>query len=268
MKLKDRVAKDRVAIVTGAGSGIGRGIAERFAREGASVVIADVQAEAAKNAAENIGPQAMSCEVDVSSSANVRSMVDQTAARFKKIDILVNNAGRTYQSPVIEMPEEAWDDIIAVNLRGSFLCAKYAGREIIKSECGRIINIVTLPVGVSLAGAYCASKMGLMALTQTLMHEMAPYSVTANAVCPGEIHTPLFHKAMKMKAQCTGTTPEGIMSQLGAGVPLGRPGQPEDVANVVNFLASDEASYVTGALYPVSGGLFGHSIGSGVKTKS
>jgi len=118
---------------------------------------------------------------------------------------------------------------------------------------------------VPLAGAYCAAKMGLMALTQTLMHELASYQVTVNAVCPGEVLTPLYRKAVEMKAQWVGTTPESILAQLEANIPLKRPCQPEDVANVVAFLASDEASYVTGALYPVSGGLYGHAIGSGLK---
>jgi NAD(P)-dependent dehydrogenase (short-subunit alcohol dehydrogenase family) len=258
--------EDRVAIVTGAGSGIGRGIAQRFAREGAWVAVADVAAENAKKVAGEIGARAIACEADVSRRESVRRLVDEVLGRFGKIDILVNNAGRTYQAPIIEMPEEAWDDVIGVNLRGPFLCAKYAGREIIKSKCGRIVNIVTLPMGVPLAGAYCAAKMGLMALTQTLMHELAPYQVTVNAVCPGEVLTPLYRKAVEMKAQWVGTTPESILAQLEAGIPLKRPCRPEDVANVVAFLASDEASYVTGALYPVSGGLYGHAIGSGLKT--
>jgi NAD(P)-dependent dehydrogenase (short-subunit alcohol dehydrogenase family) len=186
--------------------------------------------------------------------------------RFGKLDILVNNAGRNYQAPVAEMPEEEWDAVINLNLRGSFLCAKYSAPHLMKSSFGRIINIVSIQAGVPFASAYCASKMGLMALTQSLMYELAPYNVTANAVFPGTVRTALSAKAIEMKAQLSGVPTEDVYDQLRRGIPLNRFCTPQDVANVVAFLASDEASFVTGALYPVSGGLFNHSIGAGKKT--
>lgn len=255
----------RAAIVTGSGSGIGRGIAHRLAKEGASVAIADIDSSACVKVAQEIGAVAMSRPTDISSSEEVRGLVQDALKKFGKLDILVNNAGRTYQAPVMEMPEEEWDGVLNVNLRGAFLCAKYAGPHLIKSSCGRIINIVTLQMGVPYAAAYCASKMGLMALTQTLMHEMARYRVTVNAVCPGLVHTPLAQKALELKAKSAGMTAQQILDQLQSGIPLKRLCTPDDVANVVAFLASDEGAYVTGALYHVTGGLYGHAAGAGKK---
>jgi NAD(P)-dependent dehydrogenase (short-subunit alcohol dehydrogenase family) len=255
----------RVAIITGAGSGIGRGIAQRFAIEGASVVIADVDPSACARAAEEIGKSAMSRPTDVTSSEEVRSLIQNVVERFGKLDILVNNAGRTYQAPVAEMPEEEWDAVMDLNLRGGFLCAKYAAPYLMKSSFGRIINIVSIQGGVPFASAYSASKMGLMALTQSLMYELAPYNVTANAVFPGTVRTTLSAKAIEMKAQWSGVPTQDVYDQIEQSIPLRRFCTPQDVANVVAFLASDEAAFVTGALYHVNGGFYGHSIGAGKK---
>jgi NAD(P)-dependent dehydrogenase (short-subunit alcohol dehydrogenase family) len=255
----------RVAIVTGAGSGIGRGIAQRFATEGASVVIADVKPSACAQVAKEIGTLAMSRPTDVTSSQEVRSLIQNVVERFGKLDILVNNAGRTYQAPVAEMPEEEWDAVMNLNLRGSFLCAKYAVPHLMKSSFGRIISIVSIQGGVPLASAYSASKMGLMALTQSLMYELAPYNVTVNAVFPGTVRSPLSAKAIEMKAQASGVPIQDVYDQIEQSIPLRRFCTPQDVANVVAFLASDEAAFVTGALYAVNGGFYSHSIGAGRK---
>jgi NAD(P)-dependent dehydrogenase (short-subunit alcohol dehydrogenase family) len=255
----------RVAIVTGAGSGIGRGIAQRFAKEGAAVAVADVDSLACSRVVEEIGKSGMSCATDVTSPEEVRSLIQDVLERFGRLDILVNNAGRSFQAPVVAMPEDEWDAVINVNLRGSFLCAKYAGPHLMKSPFGRIINIVTTQGGVPYASAYCASKAGLMALTQSLMYELAPYNVTVNAVCPGTVRTTLSSKAIEMKAQLSGVPAQKVWDQVEQGIPLKRFCTPEDVANVVAFLASDEAAFVTGAFYPVTGGFYGHSIGSSTK---
>src|SRR3984893_15137496 len=258
----------RVAIVTGAGSGIGRGIAQRFATEGAIVVIADVQSSACARVAEEIGQLAMARPTDVTSSQEVRFRMQNVVERHGKLDILVNNAGRNFQAPVAEMPEDEWDAVINLNLRGPFLCAKYAAPHLMKSSFGRIINIVSIQGGVPFASAYCASKMGLMALTQSLMHELAPYNVTANAVFPGTVRTTLSAKAIEMKAQVSGVPAQYVYEQIEQSRQLKRFCTPQDVANVVAFLASDEAAFVTGALYPVNGGFYGHSIGAGRKANA
>ena len=257
----------RVAIVTGSGSGIGRAIVQRFAREGASVVVADIDATAATKVAEEIDSAAISRATDITSADDVRKLVEDTTKTFGRLDILVNNAGRTFQAPVMDMPIEEWDNVINVNLRGAFLCCKFASPHLVKSPNGRIINIVSLQMGVPFAAAYCASKMGLMALTQSLMHELAP-NVTANAVCPGFTQTPLAMKAITLKAELAGITDDEIYEQLQNAIPLRRYGEGEDVANVVAFLASDEAAYVTGALYHASGGLFGHAVGAPKRTEA
>ena len=257
----------RVAIVTGSGSGIGRAIVQRFAREGANVVVADIDCSSSTKVAKEIGDMAMSRPTDISSPEDVQKLIEEAMERFGMLDILVNNAGRTYQAPVMDMPVEEWDNVINANLRGAFLCSKFASPHLVKSPNGRIINIVSLQMGVPFAAAYCASKMGLMALTQSLMHELAP-NVTANAVCPGFTQTPLAMKGIELKAELAGLTVDQLTNQLLSGIPLQRYCKGEDVANVVAFLASDEAAYVTGALYHASGGLFGHAVGAPKRTEA
>jgi 3-oxoacyl-[acyl-carrier protein] reductase len=239
----------RVAIVTGAGRGLGWAIAERLARDGANLVIAEIDGARAQEKAEAIQQmkrEALPIQMDVSRWADVASMVNQTMSQFKRIDILVNNAGILGPYfPVMEYPEEMWDRVIAVHLKGTFLCCKGV-LPIMKAQgSGKVVNMASVAgkEGNALMAPYSAAKAGIIGLTKTLGKEMAPYNVQVNCVSPALIETDM---AKEM-------TPEQ-RTLLTSKIPLGRLGKPEEVAAVVKFLVSNEASFVTGQCYDVSGG--------------
>ena len=239
----------KVAIVTGAGRGLGWAIAERLAREGASIVIADidgVSAQAKTEAIRQMKREALPVQVDVARWSDVARMVRQTMSQFKRIDILVNNAGILGPYfPVMDYPEEDWDRVIAVHLKGTFLCCK-AVLPIMKSQgSGKVVNLASVAgkEGNANMAPYSAAKAGIMSLTKTLGKEMAPYNVRVNCVSPALIETDM---AKDM-------TPEQ-RALLTSKIPLGRLGRPKEVAAVVKFLISDEASFVTGQCYDISGG--------------
>jgi 3-oxoacyl-[acyl-carrier protein] reductase len=239
----------RVAIVTGAGRGLGWAIAERLARDGANLVIAEIDGARAQKKAEAIRQmkrEALPIQMDVSRWADVASMVNQTMSQFKRIDILVNNAGILGPYfPVMEYPEEMWDRVIAVHLKGTFLCCK-AVLPIMKTQgSGKVVNMASVAgkEGNALMAPYSAAKAGIIGLTKTLGKEMAPYNVHVNCVSPALIETDM---AKEM-------TPEQ-RTLLTSKIPLGRLGKPEEVAAVVKFLVSNEASFVTGQCYDISGG--------------
>ena len=239
----------RVAIVTGAGRGLGWAIAERLARDGANVVIAEIDSVSAQAKAEAIRQmkrEALSVPMDVTRWADVARMVSQTMSQFQRIDILVNNAGILGPYfPVTDYPEEIWDQVIAVHLKGTFLCCK-AVLPIMKAKgSGKVVNLASVAgkEGNANMAPYSAAKAGIMSLTKTLGKEMAPYNVHVNCVSPALIETDM---AKDM-------TPEQ-RALLTSKIPLGRLGKPEEVAAVVKFLVSDEASFVTGQCYDISGG--------------
>ena len=239
--------ENKIAIVTGAGSGIGRATARLFAAEGAHVVLADIKGH--EDTAREIGERAVPVRVDVSQSADVKGMADLARARFGRLDVLFNNAGIGHAlHPAHEFPEEDFDRIIAVNLRGAFLVLKYCIPLMLESGGGSIINAGS---DAGLAGvpgqlAYCASKAGLAQLTRVTALDYARKNIRVNATCPGVIETGLIAPAIA-------ATP-GLRQHLCDMQPVGRIGQAEEVAAVVLFLASDESSYVTGALWSVDGG--------------
>lgn len=239
----------RIAIVTGAARGIGQAIAVKLASEGADIALCDVEKGWLAETAGLITAKGRRVEcyaVDVSAGAAVQTAVDQISEKFGKIDILVNNAGITRDTLLIRMSEEDWDKVLAVNLKGAFLFMKAVARPMMKQRTGAIVNVASIIGLIGNAGQcnYAASKAGLIALTKSVAKELAARNIRANAVAPGFIKT-------KMTEKLT----EDIQKKMLEAIPLGRFGLPEDVANVVLFLASDAASYVTGQVLTVCGGM-------------
>lgn len=237
------------AVVTGAGSGIGREIAMRFSAAGAAVAVCDVVKEAADKVAAEIagaGGQAKAYAIDVSDFAAVQQSCEQVAADLGGIDILVNNAGITRDNLLLRMTEEEFDRVVAVNLKGTFNFTKACFRGMMKNRWGRIINIASVIGQMGNAGQanYAAAKAGIIGLTKSVAKELASRNITVNAVAPGYIAT-----AMTEKLDAT------ARDAYIAAIPLKRVGTPEDVANVCLFLASELASYITGQVLRVDGGL-------------
>lgn len=245
--------KNKVALVTGARRGMGRTHALALAAQGAKVVVTDIDlAECQKVVEEikNIGGEALALKMDVANKAEVDQVFDESVRQFGRLDILVNNAGIYSPKPFMEMTEEEFDKTININLKGEFLCAQRAVKEMAKNNWGRIINIASVAsgqVGVGIAGGahYTASKGGIIGMTETMAIELAPLGINVNVIAPGAIDTPMVQAAQMPKEAIDG---------LLARVPLKRIGRPEEVSAMVIFLASEEASYVTGATFHVDGG--------------
>jgi len=241
--------EQRIAIVTGAGQGIGRAIALGFAREGARVAIADVNEESAntvKNEIEASGERALAIRTDVSNEKSVQAMVERSLKEFLRVDILVNNAGIFPTSPVEEMSEEDWDRVIGTNLVGAFLCARAVVPKFLEQGTGRIISLTS---GRAFQGAkngahYAASKAGIIGFSKSLALELAPHGITVNVICPGITDT----------AQPRGHQTEEQIYAQAQRIPLGRIGQPEDLVGPAVFLASDAAAFITGQTILVNGG--------------
>lgn len=242
--------KDRTAFITGAASGIGRSIAETFSEHGARVTIADIDLEPARRLSDKIvaaGGKAIAAQMDVSSAESVAAAVDATVQAFGGIDILVNNAGICPLKRFEEIQLDEWERVLAVNLTGAFICAQAAAPYLKKSQYGRIINLGSVAGrmgGFTVGAHYSVSKAGIMCLTKVLAKSLAEYGITANSISPGPAETAL-------TAVWDPETKESLRQQ----VPLGRLGEPNDVAAAALYLASDWASYVTGATLDVNGGL-------------
>jgi len=241
--------KGRVAIVTGAGRGLGWGIAERLVRDGAILVIAEIDPKIGAEKAgmvSRMGRETLFLEVDVSRWVDVEKMAKKVVEKFGRIDILVNNAGLMGNYyPVVDYPEEEWDRLIDVNLKGTFLCCKAALPIMIKQKYGKVISLASVAgkEGNARMPAYSASKAAIMALTKTIAKEVASYSINVNCISPALCETDM---AKDM-------TPEQ-RALLVSKIPMGRLGKVEEVAALVKFLASDESSFVTGQCYDISGG--------------
>jgi len=249
----------RTAIVTGGAMGIGRAVAERLAEAGAAVVIADVDAEAATTAVKELTDrdlQAWAVQVDVGEERDVVRMVEEATTWAGDLDILVNDAGIFPAVPVLDMTADDFDRVLRVNLRGTYLCARHAAlRMRAQGHGGRIINITSVdavhPSAIGLAH-YDASKHGVWGFTKNLARELAPHSIWVNAIAPGAIATP---GVARMQSAHGAVDPQAMLDAFLARIPMGRMGAPDDIGRVALFLASDLASYITGAQIVVDGGV-------------
>jgi 3-oxoacyl-[acyl-carrier protein] reductase len=241
---------NKTALVTGGSRGIGRAIAETLARRGAQVVIADRQLDLAEATAAELaaatGQTVLALHADVTDLASVKALMDQVLGKFQRLEILVNNAGVTRDTLLVRMEEADWDMVLNVNLKGAFHCSKAAVRQMMKQRYGRIVNIASVSGIAGQAGQtnYSASKAGLIGFTKALAREVGARGITVNAVAPGFVPTALTNDL----------APELKEASVKA-IPLGRWGTPQEIANAAAFLASDEASYITGHVLSVDGGM-------------
>lgn len=242
--------KNKVAIITGARRGIGRAIAVRLAKDGAKVAVTDISKEDCQKVVkeiEELGGEGLALELDVTNEENIKEVVKMVKKKFGKIDILVNNAGIFMQEELDKMDTEKIDKILAVNLRGVILNTKYVLPGMKSQNYGKIISIASIAgfVGFALSSIYCATKGGIINITRELALDLGKYKINVNAVAPGVIATDMTKDMLADEK-----TKAGLLS----GIPYGRIGQPEDIANAVAFLASDESSYITGHTLVVDGG--------------
>jgi NAD(P)-dependent dehydrogenase (short-subunit alcohol dehydrogenase family) len=243
--------QDKVAIITGGANGMGRATALRFAREGAQVVVADVEIENAEKVVEEIRAgdgRAFAVQVDVRARDSVEAMVARTVQELGRVDILCSIAGIVLNDPFLELPEEHWERVLAVNLKGVYLCGQVAARQMVKQGGGgKIVNMASTNglVGEADLAHYNASKFGVVGLTMTMAIELAPHKINVNAVCPGMINTRMTAPYMSIP---------GFYEDYMRKIPMKRYGEPEEVAGAYVFLASDDANFITGTTLVVDGG--------------
>ena len=238
----------KVAIVTGASRGLGRGMAIGLAKAGANVVVTDIlDTKETVDEVKKLGREALGIKVNVTKKSDVEAMVKQTLEKFGRVDILVNNAGILRIEPTEDMKEEDWDKVLAINLKGQFLCAREVGKHMIKQKSGKIINMSSIAgkFGNPQSAAYNASKAGVILLTKTLAIDWGKHNIQVNAICPGAFYTPMTEESFK---------DENLVQMIKTSVPLGRYGEPEDLVGTVIYLASEASNYVTGHALVVDGG--------------
>jgi len=241
--------KYKNAVVTGAARGIGYTIAKKLASQGLNVVVTDVLEDDLRATAkelEGMGVKSLAVKADVSKKDDVENLIKTTVEQFGSVDFLVNNAGITRDSISVRMTEEEWDLVMNINLKGTFLCSRYAAKEMMKTRFGRIVNMASISgiLGTPGQANYASSKAGVIALTKSLARELGRRNITVNAIAPGFILT-----------EMTAKLPEQVKEEYIANTTLKRAGTPDDIAEVVSFLISPSASYITGTVINVSGGL-------------
>lgn len=255
----------QTAIVTGAAQGLGRAMADELARQGSRVVLADVQVEKIVAAADELGSTgnaAESLELDITDSRAVEEAFGDVARRYGRLDVVVNNAGVGQKlDRIADLPDEEWDRVLAATLTGTFYCARSAARIMERQEAGAIVNISSIngQNPAALAGAYNVAKAGVISLTRTLALEMAAYGVRVNAVCPGPVYTDFNQSVMRQRSESLGIAEDEMIERVRAAIPLGRWGEPGDIARMVAWLVGPQADWMTGEIVRVSGGLEGVS---------
>jgi NAD(P)-dependent dehydrogenase (short-subunit alcohol dehydrogenase family) len=255
---------DQVAVVTGAGQGIGKAAALALAAAGANVVAADINEASVKETAAAIaatGRRALAIKADMGSVNDIDRMVTEAVAAWGRIDILVNNAGVTRRAYIMDLTEEDWDRIFRVNAKGVFFCLQRVAREMIPRRSGRIINTASI-AGKGFAGTsnaiYAASKGAVISLTKTAAQQLGRHNINVNAVCPGIVRTPMYAEMVRVMAETDGVSIEEVERRAVRSVPLQRANEPEDIAATIVFLASPGARNVTGQAFNVDGGLVPH----------
>ncbi len=243
--------KGKVAIITGSQRGIGYGIAEEMAKEGANIIISDIDLNGCKKASEQLAKkykvESLGVKCDISKKDEVENLIQQTLKKFKRIDILVNNAGVVRFGSLLQKTEQDWDFTLDINLKGMFLCTQAAAKQMVKQKSGKIISIASIAglVGFDNISDYCASKGGIINMTRELALELSPLGINVNAIAPGVIETPMTTSMLNDKKQKA-----GLLAQT----PLGRVGQPKDIGLAAVYLASADSDFVTGHTLVVDGG--------------
>lgn len=250
--------ENKVAIVTGAGRGMGNAMARRFADEGAQVVVAEIDEASAHQTYEQIGKRGILVMTDMGSVAEINALIDKTVAQYGRLDILVNNAGVTKSLGFFDVTEDDWDWMHSINARGVFFCMQRAAREMVKQRAGKIVNIASI-AGKGFRGtsniAYAGAKGAVIAMTRIGASQLAQYNINVNAICPGATRTHLYETIQKEIVEKRGLSIEEAQRRMDASIPLGRSNSPDDIANMACFLASAEADNITGQSFNVDGGL-------------
>lgn len=251
---------DRVAIVTGSGRGIGKGIALRLAKDGLDVVVNDINSENVRQVAKEIealGRKAMAIVADVSSEKEVYDMVDQVVGKFGRLDVMVANAGIANVKLTTEISVKEWDQIFAVNCRGTFLCDQAAAKQMIKQKSGKIINCASIAAysGFKFLSSYSATKFAVRGFTQALAKELGPYGITVNAYCPGIVGTDMWDLIDEKMGPYTGLPKGEVLKEYSKLITMGRVETPDDVACFVSYLASPDSDYMTGQSVMIDGGI-------------